>query len=221
MDNYKKSWGHVVAERYAALRELSGPFLDVGCSTGGYISSLLDDGEIVHGFDLNAKDEWSANPGKFSLGSAEQIAFSDNSFETVYSFEVLEHLNRYRNALLEMKRVSRSNILISVPNCDVPIEFRNSGITFNHFSDPTHVNFFTRDSLAALFDEVDLDLVYIKYINRIKPELLFFEMAGLPNFLVRNLSRLSRYNPRAKTYHMTLLALARKRSTVKKISKEY
>ncbi len=207
---YKKSWGRVVSERYDALVALDGPYLDVGCSEGDYVVSLAEEGAHVSGFDLEPSPGWKRRPELFSCGSAVNIPYADNSYETAYSFEVLEHLRNPRRALEEMARVSRRNVLVSVPNCDVPTEFRATGLTYNHYTDPTHVQFFTQRLLEDLMREVGLQPVYFLRINRISPELLFFESQGLPRKLANLLTRICRFNPWSRNYQMTILALGTK-----------
>ena len=129
--NYRKSWGKVVRERAEALSALEGPFLDVGCSSGGYVSLLVSQGETAVGMDIEENEAWKHSPERFSVGSTQALEYHDNEFETVYSFEVLEHLDQPALALQEMVRVSRQNVLISVPDCELPKVFRQSGLIFN------------------------------------------------------------------------------------------
>jgi ubiquinone/menaquinone biosynthesis C-methylase UbiE len=210
--NYRKSWGKVVRERAEALSALEGPFLDVGCSSGGYVSLLVSQGETAVGMDIEENEAWKHSPERFSVGSTQALEYRDNAFETVYSFEVLEHLDQPALALQEMVRVSRQNVLISVPDCEVPKVFRQSGLTYNHFSDPTHIQFFTEDALRDLFRSAGLRVVYVKRINKVFPERLYFESRGYPTALVLLLSSLARIVPWAKKYHMTLMALGIKES---------
>jgi ubiquinone/menaquinone biosynthesis C-methylase UbiE len=209
---YRKSWGKVVKERAEALTALQGPYLDVGCSTGGYVSLLASRGESVAGMDIEESEAWGQAPELFSVGSAQALEYPDNAFETVFSFEVLEHLEQPALALQEMKRVSRRNVLVSLPDCDVPELFRESGLTYNHFSDPTHIQFFTEETLRALFLSAGLETVYVKRINRVSPEKLHYRSRGYPMFLSSMLSGLARRAPWAADYHMTLMALGTKES---------
>ena len=52
----------------------------------------------------------------FPDGSAYDLPFADGSFDLVCAIEVLEHLERPRDALAEMSRVARRALLLSVPN---------------------------------------------------------------------------------------------------------
>jgi len=52
------------------------------------------------------------------VGNILNLPFKDDSFEVVTAFEVLEHLpfSYFKTALKELKRVSRSHVIISLPD---------------------------------------------------------------------------------------------------------
>ena len=58
------------------------------------------------------------------VGDVRHLPFADNSFDTVCAFEVLEHIpfESFEQALKEMKRVSKKNVLISLPHFGPPIQ---------------------------------------------------------------------------------------------------
>lgn len=97
--------------------------LDVGCGEGvvteGFARLLpqtrvlgidADDASLQGHWQERLRDNLS-----FETGSAYELPFEDNSFELVCAIEVLEHLERPRDALGEMARVSSHALLVSVP----------------------------------------------------------------------------------------------------------
>mgnify|MGYP001102586781 CR=1 FL=1 len=88
------SWGHLVKSRVDAILKYGGKrVLDVGCSTGAYVHYLCDHGYDASGFDLFLDEKWQGQyKFRFQVADICHIPFKDNSFDTIFAFEVLEHL---------------------------------------------------------------------------------------------------------------------------------
>lgn len=96
--------------------------LEVGCGRGDMINRLnessfrtaIDPSERAIQFalqrDLGAVD--------FRVGFAEKLDFKDDTFDVVYSLEVIEHVKEYKNMVKEMTRVTKTGgyIFIQTPN---------------------------------------------------------------------------------------------------------
>ena len=82
--------------------------LDVGCGTG--LSKML--GNVI-GIDPSRKLLAQAN---FSVveGVAEALPFKDNSFDAVVSVTALHHCTGIRTAIMEIKRVAKAAIILSI-----------------------------------------------------------------------------------------------------------
>jgi 2-polyprenyl-3-methyl-5-hydroxy-6-metoxy-1,4-benzoquinol methylase len=96
--------------------------LDVGCGEGIVTERLARrTGVPTVGVDIGddvMRRQWSkrsASSLTFAAASAYSLPFDDASFDCVCALEVLEHLERPRDALAEMARVARRTMLLSVP----------------------------------------------------------------------------------------------------------
>jgi len=106
---------------------MNGTALEVGCGDGARIRTLRENGVDVLGIDINrAHVTWP--DGFVQYGDAEDIPFEPDSFGTVYSVDVLEHLDHPITALREMFRVSKDLVINSITPTD--------DISF--YQDPTH-----------------------------------------------------------------------------------
>ncbi len=130
--NYEKfQTGNPVVTRmfdrfFAALRSLVESLepesvLDAGCGEGETVARLSDVlPSRVAGIDV--REECVAFTARrfpdmdVSRQSVYELAFPDRSFDLVLCLEVLEHLDRPEVALAELSRVSRSDIVLSVPH---------------------------------------------------------------------------------------------------------
>lgn len=104
----------------AGLRPSS--LLDVGCGEGIVTERLARlTGVTTVGVDLGdetMRAHWSRRSQgllTFASASAYELPFDDGSFDCACALEVLEHLERPRDALAEMARVASRTLVLSVP----------------------------------------------------------------------------------------------------------
>lgn len=96
--------------------------LDVGAGEGFTLQKLKDNhiGEKLEGIEYMDEAISFAkklHPGlTIKKGDIYKLPYKDNSFDVVICSEVLEHLDDPEKALMELRRVSKKYLLLSVPN---------------------------------------------------------------------------------------------------------
>jgi len=108
----------------------NGKILDVGCGEGILAILIAKKGKQVTACDISkpnierakkiAKKEGVLDKINFIEADAENLSFQDNEFDLVISSHVLEHLPNFEKGLSEIRRVTKSNAIIALPNCFNP-----------------------------------------------------------------------------------------------------
>ncbi len=139
---------------------VGGTVLDAGCGTG-YGSSEFADAGLVLAMDCSsdalrhAAGHFSRPNIRYVQGSCESLPFADGVFDLVAAFEVIEHLERWRDLLSEARRVLRvgGKLVVSTPNRAYYTESRGAA-----GANPFHVHEFEfgefGDELRAVFPHV-------------------------------------------------------------------
>jgi ubiquinone/menaquinone biosynthesis C-methylase UbiE len=136
--------------------------LDAGCGTG-FITDIINrsmDVTIVS-CDMNAH-RISCAKTQFHLETViadiTHLPFRSSSFDTVLAIEIIEHLPDKESALDEIKRVTRKNVIITVP-FDPYFMIANflRGKNVRSFGNPPdHVNHFNKKTLKAFLSRFHL-----------------------------------------------------------------
>src|SRR5204862_2211689 len=97
--------------------------LDVGCGSGTLLGLMQKRGFRAIGVDFSAEAAEVAeteNGVRVVVGSLEQAALPDHSFDIVTLFHVMEHVTNPREVLKEVSRVLKPDgaVVIQVPNID-------------------------------------------------------------------------------------------------------
>ena len=99
------------------LQHAAGPkVLEAGCGAG-YLAKKLAQRFEVTATDIVIPPELvTANPKiTFQTCNAEALPFPDNSFDTVVTTHVLEHVRDIRAAIRELRRVTCKRLIVVVP----------------------------------------------------------------------------------------------------------
>lgn len=140
--------------RYHLLRPYArGSLLDVGCGRGYGFEVLGEHTTARTGVDLSLEFLREARGSYSSIAFAqttgERLPFRDRSFDTIISFEVIEHLQDDLGFLEELKRLLRpgGTVALSTPNRLVSSGDRETPLN------PFHVREYRFSEFAALLRE--------------------------------------------------------------------
>lgn len=186
-----------------AVPRLGHTVLDIGCATGNYCALLSRRGFTMTGADVNPVYVEKAKARGIDAHLANgPLPFADASFDSAIIFEVLEHVPDAGALVKEARRVTRKNVLITVPNSSHTAEMKAYGILYEHFADLDHKNFFTRASLQQLLSP-HFTRVTVTEGDPLHPSALF--SSPLLRFIVKALVKLRLVRPR---YFFRLYAVA-------------
>lgn len=125
--------------------------LDVGCAQGWYIKYLKDLGFEVQVCDVEKVIEFDDVP--FVQGSATDLPFADNSFDTVLAINIVEHVEDEEKALSELRRVTNKRLLLSVPNSADDL-LQKYNLTFRHQTDKSHKREYSQAEIKSKLEKV-------------------------------------------------------------------
>lgn len=135
-----------------AMKHAGESVIDIGCGSGAYSERLQELGKSVVGLeaDRDSIREAIARGLEVSHGDATSLPFEDNQFDSALLFEVLEHIPNFTAVVREALRVTRRNVLVTVPNVGEYEYLKRYGITYWHLVTTDHVNFFEPADLVEL-----------------------------------------------------------------------
>jgi len=156
---------HLARYAFAARLAHGKRVLDAGCGAGYGSAELAAHAESVTGADLAAeavdfaRSHYGLPNLAFEQASCDRLPHPDARFDLVVAFEVIEHLARWREFLLEARRVLApgGQLIVSTPNKLYYTESRGA-----EGANPFHIHEFDfaefRGELEAVFPHVALFL---------------------------------------------------------------
>jgi ubiquinone/menaquinone biosynthesis C-methylase UbiE len=157
LDEKSPWWGEHLHRYYEAVTYLKGDekVLDLACGLGFGTDILAQNteggvtgGDVAEDAITECKKYWQRENLTFVLLDGTNLPYADNYFDTVVSFETIEHTTQYRKMLSEFSRVLKPGgiALISTPN--FPIN-SPTGKVMN----PYHTQEFTHAALSKILNE--------------------------------------------------------------------
>ncbi|UCD84846.1 MAG: class I SAM-dependent methyltransferase [Deltaproteobacteria bacterium] len=145
----------------------TGSILDVGCGNGAFVNTFVGtfSNKKVVGLDSSEEALKYVRTDKIR-GNITSLPFENDTFDLVLCLEVLEHLpeDDFREGISELQRVSKSHIVITVPNQeDLELSLVMCPKCYCWFIPYLHMRSFNKDNLDNLFK--DLKLLCVKEIG--------------------------------------------------------
>jgi len=193
--------------------------LEAGCGTGLILDRVATFAGSCQGVDLSAGMLQQAAGRGLSVaqGSITDLPFAAESFDVVYSFKVLAHIENIHLALLEMARVTR-------PGGHVLAEFYNTRslrYLVKRLKPPTAISDSTRDTAVyTRYDSIDdirsylpadLELVTTRGIRIVTPVSHVHRVPGLSSVVRWTEEKLADHRV-ASRFGGFLVAVLRKRA---------
>lgn len=130
-----------------------GRIVDVGCGLGGLLASMSAKAFERIGVEYNeaAAEFASERYGLRICSSMDELLGEGSTFDLVTAVEVIEHLADPFVFIQDSAKLLNSSgyLVITTPNIDT-IDYRLYGRRCGHFCAPSHVNFFSLETLTKL-----------------------------------------------------------------------
>jgi 2-polyprenyl-3-methyl-5-hydroxy-6-metoxy-1,4-benzoquinol methylase len=149
-----------------ARHKIGGSILDIGCSSGGFLSTMKSPAWKLYGIEMESSTAERArkNTGaEVFTGDAMDALFAPESFDVVTTFDVLEHVYQPQQFLTKIKQWLKPGGIYytMLPNID-SWEARMLGSYWYGLELPRHLFHFSPKSLAKLMKSLGLVEVSIK-----------------------------------------------------------
>jgi ubiquinone/menaquinone biosynthesis C-methylase UbiE len=159
--------------------------LDAGCGIGWFGKFKPSQVEL-HGIDCNPEEVKTASEYEIAvIGDIRSLPYKDEYFDGIFCHHVLEHLEDPERAVNEFFRVLKKG---SIVIAEVPSKWDP-----NASRDPTHKQFFTKESLSDLFEKSKFKILSAHYcafeIKRIRIKFLFDIFSQIGKTLAERVKR--------------------------------
>ena len=194
--------------------------LDVGCATGIFLEAATQAGWDVEGIDISSYAVKQAQEKGMRARVAElsSAGFADATFDVVTLWDIIEHVTEPTAVLAECERILKPGgiLAISTPDAGSPPANVLRGNWLGFRSIDEHLYFFSRDSMKAMLEKVNLEVVRStsvgKYISlsRIIARLRYYTRIGA--WLLGSVDRMMPHHSIYLDPSDTMMVVARKRS---------
>lgn len=140
-------------------------FLEIGAGVGIVGKYLLSKGFQYSGIELDKKTAERACSIELDVknGSFEIMESTDEQYDAIIGFEVLEHLQELKRFLsLSLKKIKNSGYLaFTVPNYEKIYNYKDTS-KLHQDAPPIHLNFFTQKNIKKILNQNSYEVVFLE-----------------------------------------------------------
>ncbi|HAX61177.1 MAG TPA: hypothetical protein DCX95_01260 [Elusimicrobia bacterium] len=145
----------------------NGKILDLGCSTGFYLTRLKELGWETFGVEINPDAaQWGKEKLKLNIfnGTLESAKFPSDYFDAITLWHTLEHVPYPMNTLKEIYRILKKDgiIIVGVPNVDT-IERKIFGKWWWAWEVPRHFYHYSPETLSNFLKKNNFNVMKIEF----------------------------------------------------------
>lgn len=135
--------------------------VDLGCGPGEFLEKAKNQYKKILGIDLNVSAVSSCWEKKIPAlhFDATKTPLNSHSFDLVRAQNILEHLQKPEDLIVEAKRILKKKGLLII---HVPTHFSTLYPVTNFWDDYTHVRPFTKRGVQRLLTDFGMEIVFIK-----------------------------------------------------------
>lgn len=155
--------------------------LDAGCGIG-WFGKFKPEGVEVRGIDLHKEQVKMANKYEIArVGNIEKLPYANDTFDAIFCYHVLEHVENPKKAVKEFSRVLSTNgiIIAEVPSKWDP----------NLLKDPTHKQSFTKETFSEIFKHNNFEILSEYYcaleIKKIKNKYIYMLLGWIGKIIAK------------------------------------
>lgn len=138
--------------------------LDIGCGTGEFLNICKNAKWETFGIEPGNEARKYASENYFLnvKEESELKNFSDNQFEIITLWHVLEHVSKLNERILELKRLLKKDgtLIVAVPNCS-SLDAKIYGEFWAAYDLPRHLYHFTPKDIELLFSKHEMKIKQI------------------------------------------------------------
>ncbi len=156
-----------ITKKVRLIKDLSkgNSLLDVGCGTGEFLNACKKTGFLVHGIEPSKKAREQAEKN-YNLSVSENTdlsQFTDEEFDTISMWHVLEHMPNLNKNSSELYRILKAGgkLIVAVPNYK-SWDAKHYNKNWAAWDVPIHLWHFSKKSITQLFEKHNFNLVKTK-----------------------------------------------------------